>query len=260
MSNALFIAWRSGGPNGGRWAPVGRVDLRTDGYRYVYTKGAETLPDFRPFPGMDDLETVYVSSDLFPLLANRVIARSRPEYEAFLTWGGFDPNDPPDPLALLGVTQGLRQTDSVEVFPCPLPDAKGCYLSKFFLHGVRWMPPTALERMERLQPDEQLALMLDIQNTFDPYAVAVRTSDPSGRLIIGYVPRYLAQDVSELLGRCEPDSVELRVERVNSSAPLQQRVLCRMKACWPEGFQPCSREEFEPIVQVPLPTPGSMRG
>lgn len=259
MSNALFIAWRSGGPSAGRWAPVGRIDLGT-GYRFVYTKGAAMLPDFQPFAGMPDLDAVYESSELFPLLANRVLARSRPEYEAFLTWGGFDPNDPPDPLALLGVTEGLRQTDSVEMFPCPEPDAKGCYLSKFFLHGVRWMPSAAQERIACLQSGERLGLMLDIQNPHDRHAVAVRTCDPIGRFIIGYVPRYLAQDVSKLCESCEPDFVELHVERINIGAPLQQRVLCRMNACWPEGFQPCSGEEFEPMVQVPLPTPGGTRG
>jgi len=259
MSNALFIAWRSGGPDAGQWGPVGRVDLVAGGYRFVYTKGTEKLPDFRPFAGMPDLNAVYVSSELFPLLANRVLARSRPEYEAFLTWGGFDPNDPPDPLALLGVTEGLRQTDSFEVFPCPQPDSEGCYLSKFFLHGVRWMPPPAHERIARLQPDEQLALMLDISNRYDPHAVAVRTSDPIGRFMIGYVPRYLAQDVWELCARCEPDFVELHVKRINTEAPLQHRVLCRMRACWPDGFRPCSREEFEPIVEAPLPTPGGVR-
>lgn len=260
MSNALFIAWRSGEPDAGRWAPVGRVDQGPDGFRFVYTVGAKNLSDFQPFPGMPDLDAVYVSSDLFPLLANRMLARSRPEYESFLTWGGFDPNAPPDPLALLGVTEGLRQTDSVEVFPCPLPDADGCYLSKFFLHGVRWMPPEALDRISRLKPNEQLGLMLDIGNAYDKHAVAVRTCDPIGRFMIGYVPRYLAKDVWELVARCEPDSVTLHVERVNTEAPLQQRVLCRMQACWPSDFRPCSGEDFEPIVQTPLPDPGGGRG
>ena len=120
------------------------------------------LPDFKPFPGMLDLDAVYVSSELFPLLANRVLARSRPEYEAFLTWGGFDPDAPPDPLALLGITEGLRQTDSVEVFPCPQKDADGCYLNKFFLHGVRWMPPAARERITCLESIQIRRLMQTI--------------------------------------------------------------------------------------------------
>ncbi len=260
MSNALFIAWRSGGPNAGKWAPVGRVDLVNNEYRFVYTKGAEMLPDFRPFPGMPNFNSVYVSSELFPLLSNRMLARSRPEYESFLTWGGFDPNVHPEPLALLGVTEGLRQTDAVEMFPCPEPDEEGCYLSKFFLHGVRWMPPEAQERIALLKSDEQLGLMPDISNPHDRDAVAVRTFDPKGRFIIGYVPRYLAKDVRELCVSCDPDFVTLHVERLNIDAPLQQRVLCRMNACWPQGFQPCNSEAFEPIVELPLPNPGGASG
>ncbi len=254
MTNSVFIAWRSGDETAGRWGPVARVDRGPRGYRFVYTRGAATLEGFQPFVGMTELNTVYESDDLFPLLANRILAKSRPEYEAYLTWGGFDPSNPPDPLALLAVTEGRRQTDSVEVFACPQPDADGCYVNKFFLHGVRWMPPAAQERIGLLKPGEALALLPDIQNTHDQYAVAVRTCDRIGRFVIGYVPRYLAQDVWQLFGGCGPNVVELRVEHVNPAAPLQQRLLCRMHACWPNGFQPCSREEFQPIVSVPLPT------
>jgi hypothetical protein len=193
---------------------------------------------------MPDLERVYESESLLPLFANRLLSRSRTDYEAFLRWGGFDPNNPPDPISILSVTEGIRQTDSVEVFPCPAPDAEGCFMSKFFLHGVRWCPPAALERIDRLQPNEPLCLMPDPMNEFDPYAVAVRTSDHKDRFLIGYVPRYLALDVHRLFAECSVHVMELVVERVNRDAPLQQRVLCRMRACWPEGFQPCSDPAF----------------
>ncbi len=250
MDNALFVAWRSGDQTHGRWGPVGRLERIGEGYRFVYTRGAKTLEGFRPFPGMEELETVYESDELFPVFANRLLAPSRPEYEAFLAWGGFDPNNPPDPIALLGVTEGRRATDQIEVFPCPTPDAQGCYLTKFFVHGVRWMAPAAWERIGRLQPGERLGLMLDFMNPYDPRAVAVRTCDQQGRLMLGYVPRYLAYDVGELCRTCEPDFITLTVERVNADAPLQHRLLCRMSACWPEGFRPCSRAEFQPLVGV----------
>jgi len=259
MNGVLFVAWRSGGETGGQWGPVGRLEHGPGGYRFVYTRGACTMEGFRPFPGMPDLKTVYESEELFPLFANRLLSESRPEHEAFLRWGGFDPNDPPDPIALLGVTEGRRETDSLEVFPCPAPDAKGCYVTKFFLHGVRWMAPIAWDRIDRLQPGDQLGLMLDFMNPYDPYAVAVRTCEKQGRLLIGYVPRYLASDISELCLTCDPDFVTLTVERVNRDAPLQQRLLCRMSACWPEGFQPCSGEEFQPLVTLPAPRAQDVR-
>ncbi|NLE37140.1 MAG: DNA-binding protein, partial [Pirellulaceae bacterium] len=188
---------------------------------------------------------VYESEELFPLFANRLLSQSRPEYEAYLRWSGFDPNHAPDPIVILGVTEGIRQTDAVEVFPCPVPDADGCFVNKFFLHGIRWMPPMVIDRIARLQAEEPLKLMADFQNGVDRHAVALRTD--SDRVMLGYVPRYLARDVWNLVQGCDVDFIEVTVARVNVDAPLQNRLLCRMQACWPDGFQPCSGEEFMPI-------------
>ena len=256
MTSRLFIAWRSEGTSGtaagsGRvgWAPVGLLERTSaGGYRFAYTRGAQGLPGFHPFPGMADLRAVYESDDLFPIFANRLMNERRPEYKPSLVWSGFDPDNPPDPIALLGVTEGLQQTDSLEVFPCPTPDSHGCFVNKFFIHGVRYVPPAAIERINRLQVGEPLVMMFDDFNRHDSQAVAVRTDDTEGRLMIGYVPRYLAYDVRLLCSTCHPEFIELRVERINPSAPLQQRVLCRMNACWPEGFDPCGGEDFQPIV------------
>lgn len=252
MSTVLYIASRTGGPDSGHWSPVGRLDHDAGVYRFVYTRGA-TQFGFTAFPGMDDLNRVYESDELFPLFANRLLSRSRPEYEAFLRWGGFSADEPPDPLVVLGLTQGIRQTDALEVFACPTPDDAGGYRSKFFLHGVRWMHEAARERIAKLTPGERLIPALEFGNRFDPSAVSVRTDDAIGRSLIGYVPRYLAKDVRDLCVQCDPEHIELAVERVNTDAPLQHRVLCRMSACWPEEFNPCSGEAFLPLVETPSP-------
>ncbi len=232
------------------WRPVGRLEHDGSLYRFWYTQGARKL-GFRPFAQMEPLDQVYESDELFPLFANRLLSESRPEYEAYLRWSGFDIDNPPDPILVLGVTEGIRQTDAVEVFPCPVPDAEGCYFNNFLLHGIRWLPKTAVERIGELEEGERLKLMLDLQNEHDPQAVAVRTE--TERMQIGYVPRYLAHDVWQLVQRCEVDFIELYVARVNRDAPLQNRVLCRLHACWPEEFQPCSGEDFLPIpLGVPV--------
>jgi hypothetical protein len=85
----------------------------------------------------------------------------------------------------------------------------------------------------------------DVSNTNDPQAVALRPAKGE-RFMIGYVPRYLARDVRKLLWECCP-AIKILVERVNKDAPLQQRLLCRMHGCWPEGFRPCDGEAFQPI-------------
>jgi hypothetical protein len=247
--SSLFVAWRPPMPDQTGWRPVGRLEHDGELYRFWYTQGAKK-PDLRPIARMDRMDQVYESDDLFPLFANRLLSKSRPEYEAYLRWSGFDIENPPDPILVLGVTEGLRQTDAIEVFPCPVPGADGCYLNKFFLHGVRWMPPPTIERISRLQSNEPLKIMLDIQNQHDPRAVAVRTE--SERMQIGFVPRYLAHDVWQLVDGCGVDFMELFVDRLNHDAPLQNRVLCRIHACWPNDFQPCSSEDFAPIpINVP---------
>lgn len=248
MSQELFIAWRAGGAAQGRWGPVGRLSRVAHGYRFVYTRGARALEGFRPFPDMPRLDAVYESETLFPLFTNRLLARSRPEYEAYLTWGGFDPRCPPDPIALLGVTEGMRQTDSLELFPLPQLDAEGRYSSRFFLHGLRWMPAAARTRATQLEPGEPLGLLLDESNAFDRQAVAVRTSDDRDQFMIGYVPRYLAADVRRLCASNAADAIELSVVRANPNAPLQHRLLCQLRARWPQGFSPCTNDEYQPMV------------
>jgi len=242
--NSLFVAWRPPMPDQTGWRPVGRLEHDSGLYRFCYTQGARK-PGFRPFAQMDQLDQVYDSDQLFPVFANRLLPKSRPEYEAYLRWSGFSIDNPPDPIVVLGVTEGIRQTDAVEVFPCPVPDVEGCYFNKFFLHGIRWLPDAILERIGKLEEDEPLKLMLDLQNKVDPQAVAVRTE--AEQMQIGYVPRYLAHEVWHLVQECEIEFIELYVDRVNKDAPLQNRVLCRMHGCWPDGFQPCSSEDFAPI-------------
>lgn len=134
--NSLFVAWRPGTPEHCGWRPVGRLEHDGQLYRFCYTHGA-LQSGFRPFAQMERLNQVYESETLFPVFANRLLSKSRPEYEAYMRWSGFDPDHPPDPLVVLGVTEGIRQTDAIEVFPCLQPDAEGWYLNKFFLHGIR---------------------------------------------------------------------------------------------------------------------------
>ena len=250
MNKAVFVAWRSGGDSTGHWGPVGRLERIDSGYRFVYTEGARLLPGFHPLPGFNDFEAIYESDELFPLFANRLLAPKRPEYQQYLKWNGLDPTEPPDPLALLGITEGRRATDQLEILPCPHTDSEGCYLTKFFLHGIRWMTPQAIERVNALQTGDTLSLMIDVNNPVDGKAIAVRSSDPSANHILGYVPRYLAGDLLELCLSCDPQVTQLSVLRLNMDAPLQFRLLCRFRGCWPPEFIPCSDALYWPIPEL----------
>ena len=249
MNKSVYVAWRSGGETNGEWGAVGRLDRTSSAYRFVYTQGAK-MEGFHPFPGMTDLNTVYESNELFPLFANRLLATSRPEYQSYLQWSGFGEITTPDPIAVLSVTAGERATDLLEIIPAPQPDVDNCYTKKFFLHGIRWAPPAAIERINSLNAGDWLGLMPDINNDFDSNAVAVRTHDNGGRFMIGYVPRFLAGDIRELIRVSHPSLFRLTVQRVNASAPLQFRLLCQFRANWPRDFQPSQEMMYQPIPNL----------
>src|SRR5712691_11405148 len=99
---ALYLAWQD--PASREWLPVGRLTYENKRYRFVYTSGAKKSKNFFPFGRMRDLESVYESTDLFPLFANRILSKSRPEYQQFLHWLNVT-EDEADPLALLARTE-----------------------------------------------------------------------------------------------------------------------------------------------------------
>lgn len=237
----LFIAWQNSDTR--EWRPVGQLTLRGNRYRFRYTKGAEKAAGFVPFGRMRDLNTIYESEDLFPLFANRVLPRSRPEYSEYLKWLNI-PSGKDEPLALLSRTGGIRGTDSLMVFACPEP-LDGKYLVHFFCHGINHLPPESLQTIDELEIGTRLYLMLDVQNDFDRMAVALRSEQP--KVIVGYVPRYFAVDFRRLLTGVKQATVNVLVEGINREAPVQLRLLCRISAEWPKGFRPCSGRDFEPI-------------
>lgn len=243
----LYLAWQD--PLTRRWFPVGRLTLENQGYRFVYTKGANQSPRFIPFGRMNELKTVYEATELFPLFANRLLSKARPEYQDYLKWLNLESDGGEDQeLVMLALTGGLRGTDSLEVFPCPLPTSDSQYTIKFFSHGLRHLPLHVVERVNTLNPGDRLFLLFDIQNPHDLLSIALRTDDPV--VIVGYCPRYLNEDFRKILSRGQPEKIDVRVEQVNREAPVQLRLLCNLTAPWPESFEPCSGELFDPIPSI----------
>jgi hypothetical protein len=100
--------------------------------------------------------------------------------------------------------------------------------------------------VNRLLPGTRLFLMPDPQNPHDASAVALRTEDP--KALVGYCPRYLAEDFAALLEKNGPKEIVAAVEQVNQSAPIQLRLLCQISAPWPEDFRPCGGDLYEPLA------------
>ncbi len=244
MTKALYIAWQD--PDSRSWAPVGRLTRDDSLYKFVYTQGAERAgKKFQPFGSMQNLHVAYQSEELFPLFANRVLPKSRPEYAEYLMWLGLTEQDH-DVMDELSRTGGLRATDSLELFPCPMPDANKNYEVYFFSRGLRHMHTENQERARLLEAGEYLYLMHDIQNEYDAMALLVRTGDPIS--LVGYAPQYYSGEFIQLLKSVGQGKVKVTVERVNSNAPIQYRVLCKLSSPWPENFSPCSKGKYEALA------------
>jgi len=241
----LYLAWQD--PKNRSWYPVGLLTIDENGtYRFVYTKGALSSKNFVPFGRMTDPYSEYKSEDLFPLFRNRLLSNSRPEYKKYLEWLGVSENED-NPLSVLAMTEGIRATDTLEVFKCPMPNDKGEYEVNFFSHGLRYVAKRVIERVNNLRKSEMLFLVPDPQNRYDSMAMALRTDDPVE--FVGYCPRYLSPDFQKLLEENKAMDVLVTVERVNRDAPLNLRLLCKLVAPWPTSFKPCSDDKFKPLVK-----------
>lgn len=241
---ALFVAWQN--PETRSWAPVGRLTRDGELYRFVYTRGAKEMGDsFQPFGVMKDLYSSYVSEALFPLFANRVLPKSRPEYDTYLKWLGMD-EAAYDVMEELSLTGGFRATDSLELFPCPEPTKKNQYVVYFFSRGLRHMHSENQERANELKVGQRLYLMLDVQNEYDPHALVLRTKEPV--TLAGYAPRYYSGEFSSVVNEVGQENIKVTVEQVNMDAPLQYRVLCKLESPWPTNFAPCVTEQFKALA------------
>ncbi len=241
---ALYLAWRQ--PDQ-RWWPVGRLSFDGSEFVFIYTRGARSAGDggFRPllsFPSFDD---VYASRQLFPLFANRLPPRSRPDYPDFVEWLDLGSGET-DAMGMLARSGGRRETDMFEVFPVPEPSPEARYESTLFVHGLRYRGLDAEEEARRLAPGDPLVLQAEPGNPHDPRALRVLTTARGTHL--GFVPRYLCEDIHALQETSGADSVRVRVRRINlPPTPAQFRVLCSLEAPWPAGFRALSSPDFEPL-------------
>jgi len=242
MINDLILAWQ--GEEDRRWKPVGILSYTHDIYTFKYSKGAQKDKNFIPFGRMNDLKNTYGSRELFPLFANRLLSKSRPEYDDYLAWLDLD-REINNPIIELARSGGIRATDSLQVFPIPEKTQNGKYEVMFFSHGIRHLAESYMRRIEHLKNDDKLFLMPDIQNQYDPLAIALRTDDAPE--LVGYCPAFFAADFNRLINSCDVNEIQVSVVKVNINAPIQYRLLCKLSAPWPQDFKPFEDEDFEPI-------------
>lgn len=247
----LFVAWQDTVQTRA-WYPIGRLDADLSKSRYVfsYTQGAEIAHQragLKPLDAFPDFQKIYKSSELFPLFRNRILGEGREDFKAYVQQLGLDPNHV-NPLEILALTGGERQTDNLEVFPKISRHKNGDFSCRFFLHGWRHVNEPAQKRLLALTSGEHLRVAIELNNPATVLAVQLET--PDDYHMIGWAPRYLVQDLFEAI--CEaPGDIRATVVKVNPApAPSKQRVLIEIKGHWAAGYEPMSTPEFQPLSRV----------
>ena len=116
----LFVAWQKPKPSH-VWFPIGRLDANVERHDYVfrYTQGAlhaQKSAGFAQMLSFPKFDARYESSQLFPFFQNRLMGKNRKDFGDYMRWLDIDWANY-DPLEILALTGGERQTDSLEVFP-----------------------------------------------------------------------------------------------------------------------------------------------
>jgi len=243
----LFVAWQQ--PISREWIPVARLEHENGRFRFSYTRGVFRAQNFLPFNRMHQLDAIYESTSIFPLFANRIISKSRPEFKDYLRWLGLDTASD-DPLSILALTGGIRGTDSIEIFEPPSINENTVLELSFFVRSLSHMPKEAISHIGGLNPGDKLYLMRDCQNDFDENAVALRTG--SQPFFIGFCPKYYAQDLNNLLS-IESTDLQATVKSVNRDAPLNMRLLCHVSAKVPLDFVPLTETDDFKCIEGDVP-------
>lgn len=245
MISKLILAWKN--PENRQWIPIGNLEYKNAMYYFNYTNGAK-ITNFQPFGQMNELHKTYSSKELFPIFKNRLLAKSRPEYQDFLGWLDIENNE--NALIELSRSRGIRATDNLQLFLTPEKDKNGDYEVVFFSHGISHISEHYVKRLSKLKNNDKLLILKDVQNRVEPSALALRTEDDPIELL-GYCPSFFVQDFNKLMEINGYENVRITIKKVNHDAPLQLKLLCKFTTKWSDGFEPFSGHEFKPIILTP---------
>jgi hypothetical protein len=259
---SLFLAWQA--PTRA-WFPIGRLnaDYARSHYIFQYTQGALRAGrqvGFMPLTAFPDIHERYESAELFPVFKNRVLDPTRKDFADYLRSLDLDPTNP-DPIEILAISGGQRQTDSLEVFPKIEKNENNTFACRFFLHGLRHVSESAQRRSLELIASDSLQVSLELNNPATGPAIQLTTKDYE---FLGWAPRYLVSDLLKAIATSR--DVSAHVVRVNEvGVPLNRRVLIELSGRLPAGFEPMSGSDFQPVPRVmshrriPRPSKSRMR-
>jgi hypothetical protein len=223
----LFVTWQE--PESRRFFPIARLlGLAGGGYELAYIRAVTAARDngFAGLPGFEELERVYVSTELPALFARRGGPGRRPSSEASVALGarGAELIDAA-PIQIFVPREDGNST-RLEVFAPALPGTSAdTYWGVFVARGVGRVPGGA-EVITELQSNQPLALKAEPENPHNPRALLILRTDG---IPLGYVPDYFANELALRSGGSAQLQLQVqRSRRLNfPPAPALYQVTCK---------------------------------
>jgi hypothetical protein len=224
-----------------------RTSPQDDGfYTFVYSPMGAGTARFPGFPSFPDRQRTYVSRDLFPMFANRVMTSRRDGYQDYLHSIGLS-SPQAEPFEVLTRTWGQQATDHIQLLPVPVVQ-NGILTGLFQVHGGRHVDPDGT-RLAAVRAGDALFLGAEPDNAVNPLAVLVGSQPhPNLQHALGYLPDVFASLVTVLMRSA--GALRITAERVNAGMDNPRatsiRLLARLDAevppdfdveaaLWPEG-------------------------
>lgn len=192
MNGDMWLIWKH--PETRRRYKIG-VLMYNEG-KYIFNYINPELDDaikigFDYFPGFDDINRQYVSTELFGNISTRLPNVKRPDYLEILNSYGLEKNS--TKLEILKATKGRLLTDNYEFVP--VFDTKKV---EFDVAGTGHC--VGAKRCKGLiNINDKLQLLLEPENIYDKNAIKVIFNKNGKSYHLGYVPRYYSKELSELL-------------------------------------------------------------
>ena len=192
MKNEMWLIWKQ--PETRRRYKVGI--LKYDNCEYVFEYINPELKDakeagFEYFPGFDNTTQIYKSAELFANIETRLPNFKRPDYLEILN--AYNLNKDSNKLEILRATKGRLITDNYEFVP-----SFDTNKIEFDVAGTRHCKDVK-KCINLIKVNDKLLLELEPENTYDPNAIKVILEKNGKKYHLGYVPRYYAEYLSDLL-------------------------------------------------------------
>lgn len=146
---------------------------------------------FDYFPGFPDTTKEYINDTLFANIETRLPNKARPDYLEILNSYNLEKDS--SEMDILKATRGRLITDNYEFVP-----AFDSNKVEFDVAGTSHCPDVK-KCQDLLNMNDKLKLILEPKNKYDENAIKVIFNKNGKDYHLGYVPRYYAKELKELL-------------------------------------------------------------